>query len=245
MKQIILLLLLILPYLSPAQSLDWQIPDVQFSTSDTVQAQFYCFGFDSITAYQMAMKFDTGALKFIGVSFPDGNPMQISLGCFSWPGKPGYNVKPGELRHGRSMPYGSTFPDGTHGFSYVFVAKQSGALSQKLTLSTCCLNPPMNPMSYRWPLIYQPLTVAYVAPEISATDAPALYLGVRIYPNPTSDVITIECDAPAQVEIYNTLGILTYRGSATQDQYFSLSPGANLIRVTDGKNVVLKTVFRL
>lgn len=241
----ILLLLLLLPCLSPAQSLDWQVQDAEFSTGDTVTASFAAYGFNQITAYQFAMLYDTGALAFVGVTFPPGNPMGLSLGGFSWHGKPGYNVKPGELRHLRSMPAGKTYADGTHGFNYVFTAKQNGTLSQEMTLATCCLYPPMNPVSYRWVLTPQPLTVAYIAPsETTATGAPTLQERVRIYPNPTTEWLWIESPDPIEVKIFDFAGRLTHLDTVTASGFSGLTKGVNLVWVTDGKETFLKTVIK-
>lgn len=238
--------LFLLPCLSPAQSLDWQIQDDEYTTGDTVPANFYAYGFNQITAYQFAMLYDTGALAFVGVTFPPGNPMGLSTNQFSWHGKPGYNVKPGELRHLRSMPYGKTYSDGTHGFSYVFVAKQAGTLSEDMALATCCLYPPLNPISYQWVLIPQSLTVAYIAPgETTATGAAPLEELVRIYPNPTSDGIHIQSPTPVQVRVFNYAGHLTAQTEITGTAWLSsLHTGVNLVWITDGSDVVLKTVIR-
>lgn len=239
------LLLLLFPLLTQAQSLDWQVTDVAFNQGDTVQADFYAHGFDSITCYQMAMQFDTAALDFVAVTFPAGNPMGLSLGCFSWHGKPGYNVQPNEIRQLRSMPHSKTFADGTHGFSYVFVAKQAATLSQKLSLSTCCLYPPLAPLSWRWILEQQSLTVSYAAPQqtsaATATDAPQ----VRIYPNPAVEHLTIECDAAMQVEIYSASGTLTHKQAVEHSATLPLDAGMNIVRISDGQTVIVKAVFRL
>lgn len=243
MKRILLLLLF--PVFLQSQSLDWQIEDQTLSQGQTVTATFVAFGYDSITAYQMAMNFDTGALAFVGVTFPTGNPQGLSLGCFSWPGKPGYNVKPGEIRHLRSMPYSKTFADGTPGFNYVFTAKQSGSLSQKLTLSTCCTYPPLSPYSYRWPVIEQPLTVAYVLPaETTATDAPTLEESVRIYPNPTNGWLWIESPSPVQVRIFDYSGRMTHQDTVTASGFSNLTAGVNVVWVTDGNETFMRTIIK-
>jgi len=240
-----ILLLLLFPFFLQSQSLDWQIPDVTFNQGDTVRADFYAYSFDSITAYQMAMLFDTAALKFVAVTFPAGNPMGLSSDCFSWHGKPGYNVKPNELRHLRSMPYSKTFADGTPGFSYVFTVKQSGTLSEKLTLSTCCLYPPMNPISYRWVLVPQSLSVAFIAPsETTATGAPALADVVRIYPNPTAEWLWIESPTPVDIRIFDYAGRLTHQDTVTASGFSGLTRGVNVVWLTDGKETFFKTVIK-
>jgi len=80
--------------------------------------------------------------------------------------------------------------------TYKFVAKQAGSLSSKLTLATCCLNPPLNPMSYRWVLTYQPLTVAYIAPSEETTTGTADAVGqaFNVYPNPYSGAFFVDAD---------------------------------------------------
>lgn len=151
-------------------NLPWTIEDKSYAAGDVVSAEFKVSNFNKIVAYQFAMKYNTDNLQFVGVEFPADNPLGLSTNCFSWAGKAGYRVKPNELRHLFSNPYGKTLADDTTLFKYVFKAKADGLLSENLGLATCCLNPPLNPMSYRFPLDYQTLTVKYTIPAESQED---------------------------------------------------------------------------
>jgi len=147
-------------------NLSWTFEDKSYTTGDIVSAEFKVSKFNKISAYQFAMLFNTANLTFVGVEFPTANPLNLTANCFSWAGKPGYRVKPNEVRHLFSSPNGKTIADDSHVFSYVFKAKAASSLSQDLGVATCCLNPPLNPMAYNFPLHYQTLSVKCVAPEV-------------------------------------------------------------------------------
>ncbi len=165
-------------------------------------------------------------------------------GDWSWHGKPGYNLQPGEMRTLWTNPYGKTVSDGATTHTVWLVAKQSGSLSQSFTL--WANHPVLKPMHYKFPLIKGPLTVTYTAAQQTTATTEPSALDVRIFPNPVADALTVECDAPVQVEIFNAVGTLTHRSvAATREQFFGLNAGANLVRVTDGETVIVKTVFRL
>lgn len=221
MKNALFVILLLAPVLLSAQ-LNWTIQDVSFSTGDTVHAEFSVYDFDSISAYQMAMRFDTGALVFLGVAFPDDNPLDLSV-----PNEFGfYQVNKGILRHLWSDIWSRTLDDGTHVFTYSFRAKQSGSLSADLWLATCCLNPPMNPMAYRYPLQYMPLTVVYVNQgAIVSTEENTDEMQVKVYPNPATDVLIVESPDVVNVEIYNIAGQRTHCATGQRIEFTGLQKG--------------------
>lgn len=237
MKKTLLYAFLLFPILLSAQ-LNWTLEDETFAAGDTVKAEFYVFDFDSITAYQMAMKFDTGALKFIGVEFAPDNPLSLNADDFGF-----YQLSKGILRHVWIDIFSRTLADGAHVFTYTFKAKQAGTLSGELWLSTCCLNPPMNPMAYRYMLQYMPLTLAYTSPAqiTETTGAPESPDQFRIYPNPATDVLTVESDEPADIQIYNTLGQMTHRATGQRVEFYGLQPGVHFIHIN---NTTIKTVVK-
>lgn len=220
-------IILFFPLFVQSQPVNWQLQEQYYDAGDTIAAQFTVYDFDSVTAYQIAMKFDTGAIKFLGVSFPAANPLGLDAGDFGF-----YQVNKGILRHLWSNIYSSSLTDGTPIFSYNFVAKQSGTLSADLWLSTCCINPPMNPMAYRYPLKYNLLTLTYSG-QGQLLDASEPQMQAKIYPNPTTGAITVETDNPVTIEVYNYMGELTHCTNTAQTTHFlGVSKGVNVVIIT-------------
>lgn len=237
MRSLKLLLLFLLPYCASAQ-LNWSVQDISFSAGDTVRAEFQVFGFDSIAAYQFAMKFDTGALAFLGVSFPPANPLGLDAGDFGF-----YQVGKGILRHLWSNPYSQSVPDGSHIFTYIFKAKTASALSAKLWLQKTGLNPPLYPVAYDYFLNWMPLNVSFFAAS-EFTDVDDIEeTNVRVYPNPNSGAVTVESVVPVSVEIFNVAGQVTHRSNGVRMDFFSLEKGANQIRITDQGKTLTKTII--
>ena len=139
----------------------WKVEDKSYDKDDIVTAEFTVSNFSKISCYQFALLFDVTKLGFIGVEFPSDNPLALKSSLFSWGGKPGYKVKPNEIRHLASFPKGKTLADNTYVFSYVFKALEAGNLADNLSLSTCCLYPPMKPIAYNFPLNPQTLSVEF------------------------------------------------------------------------------------
>lgn len=110
-------------------SVDWSVQDVQFTTGQTVEAKFTVSGFNDITSFQFAMKFDTAALAYSSASFTGAMP-NFGIGNFGMHYM-GYSVEPGEVRTVwyHYAPGGLSVPNGTQIFSLFFVAKKAGTLS--------------------------------------------------------------------------------------------------------------------
>lgn len=142
-------------------TLNWSIENKSYSKGDIVVAEFKVVNYTDIASYQFGMKFDTNNLEFVGVEFPATNPLQLSTNYFSWNGKPGYRVGPGEIRHLFSNAKGKTLPKNTKVFSYVFKAKQTGELDDNLSLATCCLSLPLKPLAYNSKLNLLNLSLTY------------------------------------------------------------------------------------
>lgn len=235
------LLLLLFPIFLQSQSLDWQVTDISFNQGDTVDASFAAYGFTTLSCYHFALKFDTAELAFVAVQ-PLGILQALGLDDFSWHGKPGYpSIVPGEIRHAWSYPYGATLSDGAIPFKIRFTAKQSGTLSEALQL--WAEHPIVKPRAYKFPLVPIPLMLAFVsAGELSATVD--LEASVQIYPNPTTGWLWIESPTPVEVKIFDFSGRMTHCDTVTASGFSGLTDGVNLVWVTDGKEIILKTVIK-
>lgn len=107
----------------------WSLPDVAFTTGQTVEAKFSVSGFDDLTAFQFAMQFDTSALAYQNITFTGAIPY-FNLDCIGmeWMG---YFLEPGEVRVGwvHGAAGGLSIPAGTEAFSIFFTAKKAGTLA--------------------------------------------------------------------------------------------------------------------
>jgi len=79
------------------------------------------------------------------------------------------------------------------------------------------------------------LQIAESTPSIIKPAEPS----VKIYPNPFTDEINIECihcgDAVLKYEVYSSIGVLTMQGSLNSSKLLleGLQPGLYFIRITD------------
>lgn len=184
------------------QGITWTIQDKMFNVGDTVKADFNISDFNNIVAYQFAMKFDTSVFTFLGVEFAPNNPLQLNSGDFGF-----YQLPKGLIRHLWSNPYGQSIPTNTYMFSYKFKAKKAGQLSKILTLVKCCINPPLNPMSYYYLLNYQKLYVNYVNTPTGQVQSKRLIKPIEPIEPIKSDstfIIEVNTQVPVTVKVNGT-----------------------------------------
>jgi len=129
------------------------IKDKVFTPNDVVPVEIKVSDFTNITAYQFAVKFNTAALEYVGVLFPESNPLQLSKDLFGL-----YQISTGLIRHLWDNIEGRTLANDATLFTLVFKAKTASTISKEVSIPKCCLNPPLNPMAYRYKLIYSPFT---------------------------------------------------------------------------------------
>lgn len=141
-------------------SVDWSVQDVQFTTGQTVEAKFSVSGFNDITSFQFAMKFDTAALAYSSASFTGAIP-NFSIDNFGIYYM-GYNVEPGEVRTVwyHFAPGGLSVPNGTQIFSLFFIAKKAGQLSTSFPFWPD--NQMLPPEASDGEFNFVPLTVSYL-----------------------------------------------------------------------------------
>lgn len=214
-KNIIALALVCASFTAFAQSVDWTYQNQTFSAGDTVQVPFTVSGFSDIGAFQFTMKWDTATLALLAPApfSVTGSLPGYGLGCFSWFGKPGYNLLPGEIRTLWTSATGKTLPAGTHVFSAWFIAKKAGSVCPALILWS---KAPLWPLAYKSNLSYIPLSLTCTTPASQAqweatimdraewiTDT--VVSNMAIYPNPIIDSAHIEITSQEGPVLFNVL----------------------------------------
>lgn len=84
---------------------------------------------------------------------------------------------------------------------------------------------------------------------IVSTDAPVVFRGLKIYPNPVTDHLIIEMPQQnnIKVEVLNAVGVTVDQYSMTGQlkiPFANMVPGVYLIRLSDGVNEISKSVIR-
>jgi len=226
-----------------ADTLYWTFNDKTFNAGDTVEVKFYVQNFVDVGAFQYTMKWDTLKQNLRNPPFTfTGAIPGYSSNKFSYWGKPGYNLLPGEIRTLWTNPYGKTVNGGANTFTHSvwFVAKQSGNVCSCLSMWN---KAPLWPVAYKSNLSYFPESVKCVplpAPLTLSVQEPSN--PIVVYPNPATDYIFVEgADA---VEIYNTEGMKTHDSS--NGFYFTgLTKGVNIVRTVQGNTTQIFKVIKL
>ena len=196
-----------------AQGIVFQVQNQSFFTGDTVEAVFSVSGFTGIGGFQYAMKFDTGALRWHGVTFTGRIP-NYNANKMSWHGKPGYNLKPGEIRTVWTSTYGSTCEDGeTH--TIRFIAKSSGQLSAKFGLwpghwlkPSAAIAIPATPIPLEFVFVDEGMFV-------SATEAEKNAL-MAVFPNPVGGdgkanvMVSLKEGSDIQINVVDSAGYTVF-----------------------------------
>lgn len=220
MKHVFILLLAILPAIVPAQTVAWSFQGNNFSTGDTVEARFSVTNFTDISTFQFTLKWDTTYMSILSaapVTFTGVLP-GLGAGCFTWWGKPGIALKPGEIRVAYTSTTGKTLAPGAHVFSLRFVAKKPGTVCQALSH---WIKSPLWPNAWKGNLDYVPLTVACTTPPAPAkttnaavTDrallTPPPLVDMQVAPNPLTDTahidVFLENAGPVLINVYDATG---------------------------------------
>lgn len=223
MKNIIIALLAILPAIVPAQTVAWTFQGDNFSTGTTSEVKFSATGFTDISTFQFTLKWDTAYWSI----HPDtpvtltGILPGLGAGCFTWWGKPGVSLKPGEIRVAYTSTTGKTLAPGAHVFSLRFVAKKPGTVCQALSH---WIKSPLWPNAWKGNLDYVPLTVACYTPpapakatNAAATDRaymPPPLVDMQVAPNPLTDSaqlnIFLEKAGPVLINVYDAAGYVVH-----------------------------------
>lgn len=82
----------------------------------------------------------------------------------------------------------------------------------------------------------------------NSTGVDELNASAKLYPNPTSDKVNIECEGMTRISVYNTVGQLIYTAEVDADQCsFDLSQhpsGSYLVRIITRQGTVVKKVHK-
>lgn len=232
----------------------WTIPNVQFEQGDTVEAKFYVHGFNSIAAFQYAMRYDTAFLERIGVEFTGTMP-NFGIANFSFHA-PGYNLLHGEIRTFKTNITGITVEDGSHTHTIKFVAKQAGNLASLFWFwpdkqyfnAIAYSNPPLTPVA---------LEVAYTETgETTSAAEKENGFAVAVYPNPIGSDgkanVFVNLPQPGEVRInavdsagYIVFGGWYRHGGGTESFDIDIPfSGVHYLQVTVGNETIIKTVVR-
>lgn len=195
MKGIIFFLLL--TFSASAQLLPDLHLDVQnksFSAGDTVTADFYVTGFDSISAYQFAIQFDSLEIEFLDVA-TDSSALGLSPDDFGL-----WTLNKARIPTVWSNPWSSTLPPNSYLFSIRFIAQVNGDLFGSLRLE-----PKPSTGFYLWPLYYdfylQPGHVALSWYDVAtSTESPVSAATIQAIPNPCPLYTTISFDATGETD---------------------------------------------
>lgn len=235
LKLLKVLFVVVLPVFVKAQSLDWNYTNVSFKAGDTVSVAFKTTGFNAIVGFQYAMKLDTSVLEFCKVGTANspivltGEFAGYKQGHFSWYGKPGYNLKPGEMRTVWSTAYGKTLPEGTHTHMVTLKAKKTGNLCSSFSL--WANHPVLKSFAAKFPSVP-------IAQRILCTEVPQAITSredeetIKIYPNPVYE--TLYFNNTYQVSLFDMTGKLIVESFTDQLNMTNLIQGFYIVKI-EGK----------
>lgn len=201
-----------------AQSLQFQIHNVAFQQGDTVRAKFFCYGYENIGGFQFAMQAETSTLQALYTE----SVQPVEAGHFSFWGMPGFNLQSGEIRCVFTDTYGSDVEDGTNIFTFVFLALQSGKLSETLTLwaDHWLLKPTAGTAQ---PNEGIPFDITYISETTGTQQDSAISAA---YPNPFTDSVYVTLfDGATEAILYDSKGNVVWS--------MDISKGATEFKITD------------
>lgn len=182
----------------------------------------------------------------------------FGINNFSWHGRPGYNLLPGEIRTLRSQSSGTTVEDGLHIYTVRFRAKQAGSLSNKFWL--WANHPILKPRAYKTPpLTSVGLSIAYTETSegvASSTENKAVAFSVASYPNPigadgTANVfVSLPEPAEMRINVVDSAGYIVFggwyrHGGGTESFDIDIPfPGVHYLQVTVGNKTITKTIVK-
>lgn len=227
--------------------------------ADTSALKFHFIDFTNSTREESFLPENADSLLGKSEHFRDNlnsnsilSPIQITgvlpglgQGNFSWYGRPGYVLTPGEIRTLWSAPQGKTIPDNSHVFTVWFVAKSSGTICSKFKV--WYNHPVLKPRAYKAiPLTLIPITFACLETSVFESQAETRnnQSDIKVFPNPVIDYLNIQSELPVQIEVYNSVGILVTRKEIVSDK-IELEKGLNFIKIIQGETSFVKTIIKL
>lgn len=231
MKKIIFFFLLIA---GAAQAqFAWKFQDRLFDPGDTLTADAWVSGFDSVGAFQFSLAYDSAALAIdLDTPFTFTGLTPWTAAEFSHGLQPGCTSADNEIRLVWADPYTFTYPNGKV-FSIRFVAKKAGNICKSIWM----LNGPLWPEAWDDDLLYQvPMSVGCIPARrtgirIKSREDEQTAQVITITPNPFTDSFTINTSGPLRVT--NIAGQVVLFGNYQSGQPLgeSLSNGVYFGRV--------------
>jgi hypothetical protein len=147
--------------------------DVQLRAGEQIETKLQVYGYEDVTAFQLALDYDPALLQLEAVETPAGGLLE--------PGDFGpWTASPGSLRAARVDLQGVSLENGSPFFTLRFRAQESGAwLSDALAIDTTALQSE----AYKSDLTPQPVLLELQRAS-SAEDITSGRLSLRVQPNP-------------------------------------------------------------
>lgn len=203
----------------------WKFQDRLFEPGDTLTADAWVSGFDSIGAFQFSLAYDSAALAIdLDTPFTFTGLIPWTTAEFSHGLQPGCTSADNEIRLVWADPYTFTYPNGKV-FSIRFVAKKAGSVCKSVWM----LNGPMWPEAWDYTLMYPvPMSVGCIPlrrptmPMKSREDEHSE--AITATPNPFTEYFTL--NASGILTMYDLAGRMVYRGAyQAGEQIGGFAPG--------------------
>lgn len=227
----------------------WSFQDKIFNSGDTVQAQCWVSGFDSVGAFQYSLSYDSNLLSIrLDTPFTFTGLVPYSSDEFSHGLQPGidtfFNYPKNHIKTVWADPFVHTYPNG-HVYTIWFTAKNKGTVCDAIRL----LDGPNDMPIEAWhenlinPIEMQVGCIPARNPKWAGPIKEEEY---RVYPNPSSDVVYVDSTEPVEVFVINSVGDVFYSGTVySVDQPIPIDNGVNLIRIVTQDKTITRQVIKL
>jgi len=243
-----LLFFLLLTFNLQAQ-FKWSFADKTFSAGDTVQAQCWVSGFDSVGAFQYSLAYDTNYLAIrLDTPFTFTGLVPYTREDFSHGLQEGlsslFYYPKNHIKTMWADPFVHTYSNG-HVYTIWFIAKDRGTVCESIYL----LDGPNDMDIEAWhenlidPIEMQ---VGCIPARFPQWVGPTQEEEIRVYPNPSSDVIFVDSTEPVEVMVMNSVGEIIFHDRVySADQSIPVHYGVNLIKIVTQDITITRQVIKL
>jgi len=235
----ILFLFLFFTFTADAQ-FAWKFQDRLFEPGETVTADCWVSGFDSIGAFQFSLAYDSAALKIdLDTPFVFTGLIPWTAAEFSHGLQPGCASAANEIRLVWADPYTFTYANGK-AFSIRFTAKTAGSVCKSIWM----LNGPMWPEAWDDNLLNAvPMTVGCIPlrrPTMKQREQETLAFAA--YPNPTAGLITVTLPTSGRITVFDALGRVESEMEGVEGANEITLTGANGIKAIEFQGTIKMVV---
>lgn len=246
MKHLIFLFLLF-SYTTQAQ-FKWSFADKTFESGEIVPAQCWVSGFDSIGAFQYSIAYDSNLLSInLDTPFTFTGLVPYTSEEFSHGLQPGidtfFNYPKNRIMTAWADPHVHTYPNG-HVYTIWFTAKDRGTVCNAIYL----LDGPNDMPIECW---HENLTdpvemqVGCIPARFPKWAGPTQEEEIRVYPNPSSDVIFVDSTEPVEVMVMNSVGEIIFHDRVySADQSIPIHYGVNLVKIVTHEITITRQVIK-